>query len=57
MILAPSDYARWLGEEPDARDLMKPYRAELMRIWPISTRANSLRTMTPRPYKSLQRFI
>src|SRR5260370_20148157 len=34
IILAPSDYARWLGEAPDPRDLMRP----LMRMWPISTR-------------------
>ena len=24
VILAPADYARWLGEEPDPRDLMRP---------------------------------
>jgi putative SOS response-associated peptidase YedK len=39
-ILAPADYTRWLGEEPDPRDLMRPYPAELMRIWLISTRVN-----------------
>jgi putative SOS response-associated peptidase YedK len=27
MILAPGDYARWLGEEPDPRDLMRPTTA------------------------------
>src|ERR1700758_1516655 len=40
VILAPDDYARWLGEESAPRDLMRPYPAELMRIWPISTRVN-----------------
>jgi putative SOS response-associated peptidase YedK len=40
VILAPSDYARWLGDEPDPRDLMWPFPAELMRMWPISTRVN-----------------
>jgi putative SOS response-associated peptidase YedK len=40
MILAPGDYARWLGEEPDPRDLMRPFPAGLMRMWPISTRVN-----------------
>jgi putative SOS response-associated peptidase YedK len=39
-ILAPGDYARWLGEEPDPRDLMRPFPADLMRMWPISTRVN-----------------
>jgi putative SOS response-associated peptidase YedK len=40
VILAPGDYARWLGEEPDPRDLMRPFPAGLMRMWPISTRVN-----------------
>jgi putative SOS response-associated peptidase YedK len=40
VILAPADYARWLGEEPDPRDLMQPFPSELMQIWPISTRVN-----------------
>ena len=31
---------RWLSEEPDPRDLMRPFPAELMRMWPISTRVN-----------------
>jgi putative SOS response-associated peptidase YedK len=38
VILAPEDYARWLGEEPDPGDLMRPFPAGLMRMWPISTR-------------------
>jgi hypothetical protein len=40
LILAPNDYARWLGEEPDPHDLMRPFPAEPMRTWPISTRVN-----------------
>jgi putative SOS response-associated peptidase YedK len=40
VILAPADYARWLGGEPDPRDLMRPFPAQLMRMWPISTRVN-----------------
>jgi putative SOS response-associated peptidase YedK len=39
-VLAPADYERWLGDEPDPRDLMRPYAADLMRMWPISTRVN-----------------
>jgi hypothetical protein len=35
-----TDYARWLSDEPDPRDLMRPFPAEPMRIWPISTRIN-----------------
>jgi putative SOS response-associated peptidase YedK len=40
VILYRYDYARWLGEEPDPRDLMRPFPAGLMRMWPISTRVN-----------------
>ncbi len=40
VILAPADDVRWLGEEPDPRDLMRPFPAALMRMWPISTRVN-----------------
>jgi putative SOS response-associated peptidase YedK len=40
VILAATDYFRWLGEEPDPRDLMRPFPAHLMRMWPISTRVN-----------------
>jgi putative SOS response-associated peptidase YedK len=39
-ILAPGDYARWLSDEPDPRDLMRPFPSEAMRMWPISTRVN-----------------
>jgi putative SOS response-associated peptidase YedK len=39
-ILAPGDYDRWLGVDPDPRDLMRPFPAELMRMWPLSTRVN-----------------
>jgi putative SOS response-associated peptidase YedK len=40
VILAPADYVRWLGDEPDPRDLMRPFPAELLRMWAISTRVN-----------------
>ena len=41
LILAPTDYVRWLSGEPDPRDLMRPFPAEPMRMWPISTRINN----------------
>jgi putative SOS response-associated peptidase YedK len=31
VILAPGDYARWLSDEPDPRDLMRVFPASLMR--------------------------
>ncbi len=40
VILAPEAYERWLGEDPDPHDLMRPFPADLMRMWPISTRVN-----------------
>ena len=40
VIIAPGDYARWLSDETDPRDLMRPFTAGLMRMWPISTRVN-----------------
>ncbi len=40
LIIAPKDYARWLSDEPDPRELMVPFPAEPMRMWPISTRVN-----------------
>ena len=40
LILAPGDYARWLSDEPDPNELMRPFPADSMRMWPISTRVN-----------------
>jgi putative SOS response-associated peptidase YedK len=48
VVVALGDYARWLGDEPDPRDLMQPFLSELMRMWPISTRVNKPRTTIPR---------
>jgi putative SOS response-associated peptidase YedK len=39
-ILAPDDYTLWLSDEPNPRDLMRPFPADPMRMWPISTRVN-----------------
>jgi putative SOS response-associated peptidase YedK len=40
VILVPDDYARWLGEEADPADLIRPYPADDMTAWPVSTRVN-----------------
>ena len=40
LILAPTDYVRWLSDEYDPHDLMRPFPSEPMRMWPISTRVN-----------------
>ena len=40
LILAPHEYKRWLGDDPDPSDLLRPFPAEPMGMWPISTRVN-----------------
>jgi putative SOS response-associated peptidase YedK len=40
LILAPGDYTRWLSDELDPCELMRPFPCAPMRTWPISTRAN-----------------
>src|SRR4051812_8159696 len=40
LILAPEEFESWLSEEPDPREFMHPFSAELMRMWPDSTRVN-----------------
>jgi len=40
LILARADYFRWLSDEPDPHNLLRPYPAAPMRMWPISTRVN-----------------
>lgn len=36
VILHPADYQRWLSDEPDPEDLLRPFQAELMTMWPIN---------------------
>lgn len=43
VIIAKEDYERWLSSEPNPSDLLRPYPAELMTMWPVSTRVNSPR--------------
>ena len=38
---------RWLGPEPDPRDLMKPFPSDLMTMWPIDSKVGSPRNNTP----------
>ena len=44
-IVRPEDYDRCLSDEPDPRDMLRPFASELMVIWPVSTRVN-----TPKPH-------
>ena len=48
VILVPANYARWLDvEQPDAVELLRPYPAEAMTAYPVSTGVNC-RSMTTR---------
>jgi putative SOS response-associated peptidase YedK len=40
VIVALGDYDRWLGDEPNPADLIRPYPADGMAAWPVSTRVN-----------------
>jgi putative SOS response-associated peptidase YedK len=54
VILAPRDYPRWLSDEPDPRELMRPFPADLMRMWPISTRVNKPENDDPSIIQAVQ---
>ena len=47
VILDPADHAAWLGEggisAADAQALLRPFPADAMRAYPVSTRVNSPR--------------
>ena len=47
VILPPEAYADWLGGDSDPADLMRPYAAEAMTAWPVSTKVNSPRNDDP----------
>jgi putative SOS response-associated peptidase YedK len=40
VILSPADYDQWLDKECDPADLIRPFSANGMVTWPISTRVN-----------------
>ena len=42
VIVAPADYARWLDlDEPGPADLIRPYVADAMLAYPVSTHVNT----------------
>jgi putative SOS response-associated peptidase YedK len=47
VILHPEDYDRWLGSDPDPSDLMAPFPAEMMTMWPIGKGVGSPKNNTP----------
>jgi putative SOS response-associated peptidase YedK len=42
LVLAPQDYARWLGAVSDARELIRPFPADRMMAWPVRTRVDNM---------------
>jgi putative SOS response-associated peptidase YedK len=40
VIVAPGDYDRWLGDDLDPADLIRPYPMDDMVKWPVNTRVN-----------------
>jgi len=47
VILQPEDYDRWLGEEPDPADLIRPYPADDLVAWSVSKRVNTPKNDDP----------
>ncbi len=47
VVLNPKDYERWLSPEPNPSDLLKPFDAEAMTMWPISRRVRTFRNAGP----------
>jgi putative SOS response-associated peptidase YedK len=41
LIVPKAAYERWLGREVNPHDLLVPFPADLMAMWPVSTRVNS----------------
>jgi len=48
LIIAPEDYGRWLDPDlRDARDLLKPFPADRMKMWPIGSKVGNYRNNSP----------
>jgi len=45
-VIAPEDRERWL-KGPNSRELLKPYPAERMTMWPVSPKLNSPKNDSP----------
>lgn len=47
VILHRKDYERWIGDEEDPSDLLRPFPAELMTMWPIDRKVGSPKNNSP----------
>lgn len=46
VILDRADYERWLGEEPDPADLLKPFPSDRMKMWRIDRKVGNSKNDT-----------
>jgi putative SOS response-associated peptidase YedK len=47
VILRREDYLRWLGDEADPADLLKPYPAHLMKMWRVDRKVGNSKNDSP----------
>jgi putative SOS response-associated peptidase YedK len=47
VILHRKDYERWLGDEENPADLMRPFPADHMTMWPIDRKVGKVSNNTP----------
>lgn len=47
VVLHRDDYERWLSSDTDPSDLLKPFPAELMKMWKIGRNVGNVRNNTP----------
>ncbi|MBB2671401.1 UNVERIFIED_ORG: putative SOS response-associated peptidase YedK [Rhizobium esperanzae] len=47
VVLRPENYERWLSPDRDPRDLMKPFDAAKLMMWPIARRVTTVRSAGP----------
>jgi putative SOS response-associated peptidase YedK len=47
VILAPADYDKWLTANQPPLDLLRPFDAEEMQMWPVSDRVGNVRNNDP----------
>jgi putative SOS response-associated peptidase YedK len=52
LILAPGDHTRWLSDEPDPHDLLRPFPAEPVRMWAHVIEARHIKSRKRNPIKT-----
>jgi len=47
VILPEQHWQRWISDEPDPADLMKPFNSDMMTMWPIGSKVGNPRYNEP----------